>query len=447
MIDESNARACFEWAMHEARKQSVRDLEMALCASESALTRFANNTIHQNVSDESRSASIRVAIGQRTARVSTNRLDEASIRRATAQAIELARANEEDPGLPPMAMPEDIVPVDRWDEATAALPAESRAGAVREAIAAITTRHASAAGIFSNERSTQTLLNSNGVFARHNETGAGFSVTATATDSSGWAKASSVRASDIDTLALAKSAAEKAVLSKTPRRMEPGMYRVILEPAAVLDLVGQIFADCSATALDEERSFLNGRLGQRIFAANITIRDDVRHPLQNGAPFDGEGVPRRGLTLFENGHPREMPYSRTAALRNGHSPTGHGYALPNDVGESPSNIVVEGGSATMPELMAKLGQGILVTRLWYIREVDPFRKVMTGMTRDGTFLVEDGEIQHGLHNFRFNISVVDLLNAVEAMTPSSRSTGEESFDMVVPAMLVAQFPFTEVTLF
>jgi predicted Zn-dependent protease len=153
------------------------------------------------------------------------------------------------------------------------------------------------------------------------------------------------------------------------------------------------------------------------------------------------------LTLFEDGHPREMPYSRTAASRDGSIPTGHGYALPNDAGESPANVVIEGGSASMPELMRKLGRGILVTRLWYIREVDPFRKVMTGMTRDGTFFVDDGEIQHGLHNFRFNVSVVDLLNAVEAMTASARSSGEESFDMVVPAMLVAEFPFTEVTLF
>lgn len=447
MIDESNARTCFEWAMREARRQSVRDVEMGLHASESALTRFANNTIHQNVSEESRGASIRVAIGQRTARVSTNRLDEASIRRATAQAIELARANEEDPGLPAMALPEAFEAVDRWDAATAYLSAEARASSVCEAIGAVTTCQAIAAGICSNERSTQILLNSNGLFARHDETGAAFSVTATASDSSGWAKASAVRASDIDTLALARSAAEKAALSKAPRRMEPGVYRVILEPAAVLDLVGQIFADCCATAIDEERSFLNGRFTERLFGANITIRDDVHHPLQNGEPFDGEGVARRTLALFENGYPREMPYSRTAALKIGRPPTGHGYALPTDLGESPANIVIEGGSATMAELMAGLGRGILVTRLWYIREVDPYRKVMTGMTRDGTFFVDGGEIQHGLHNFRFNVSVIDLLNAVEAMTQPARASGEESFDMVVPAMLVSEFAFTEVTVF
>ncbi|MBM3756097.1 MAG: TldD/PmbA family protein [Acidobacteria bacterium] len=444
MIDESKARAWFDWALHEARKHSVGDVEMSLHASESALTRFANNTIHQNVSDESGAASIRVAIGKRTARVSTNRLDEASLRRATSQAIDLARANEEDPGLPPMAPPEAIAPVDRWDAETATLSAEARAGAVREAIGAIA---GSAAGIYSSERSTQFLLNSNGVFARHDETGATFSVTATASDSSGWAKASAVPVGDIDTLALARSASEKAARSKTPRRMDPGVYRVILEPAAVLDLVGQIFGDCSATALDEERSFLNGRFNERIFGSNITIRDDVRHPLQDGAPFDGEGVARRALTLFESGYPREMPYSRPAALRAGRPATGHGYALPNDVGESPVNVVIEGGSSTMPELMAKLGRGILVTRLWYIREVDPIRKVMTGMTRDGTFFVDGGEIQRGVRNFRFNVSVVDLLNAVEAMTAPGRASGEESFDMVVPAMLVAEFPFTEVTMF
>mgnify|MGYP003340186890 CR=1 FL=1 len=280
-------------ARGEARAHGVSDVEVYLAAEESSLTRFANNGIHQNVSEQSRMISIRVAIGQRTARATTNRF--ANIREATRSAIALARASEPDANLLPLYHPAAIEPVQRWDEATANFTPQARAEAVRDAIAAVASVGHIAAGIFEPSRSSQILANSNGLFARHDETGATFSITATAADSSGWAKASAVRASDLDPVRLARSAAEKATRSAKPRRLEPGKYCVLLEPAAVLDFAGQIFADCTATALEEERSFLTGRMDQQIFGSNITIHDDVRHPLQDGAPFDGEGVPRQPL--------------------------------------------------------------------------------------------------------------------------------------------------------
>ena len=444
-MTDTQAREWFDIARVEARAHGVDDVEVYLAAEESSLTRFANNGIHQNVSEESRAISIRVAVGQRTARATTNRF--ANIREATKSAIALARASEPDANLLALYEPSPVTPVMRWDEATASYSPQARAETVREAIACVAAAGQVAAGIFETSRSTQILVNSNGVFARHDETGATFSITATAADSSGWAKASAVAAGDLDPVRLARSAAEKAARSAKPRRMEPGKYRVLLEPAAVLDFVGQIFGDCTATALEEERSFLTGRMSQQLFGKNISIYDDVRHPLQDGAPFDGEGVPRQTLTLFADGVLGEMPYGRAAALRAGRAPTGHGLSLPSEGGESVGNIVIAGGTESREALLAKLGTGILVTRLWYIREVDPFRKVMTGMTRDGTFLVEDGQIVCGLHNFRFNESVIDVLQRVEAMSASERASGEEAFDMVVPAMLVNDFSFNEVTLF
>jgi predicted Zn-dependent protease len=399
------------------------------------------------VNEESRGLSIRVVVDGRTARSSTNRVAAESIRAATARAIALARASEPDDRLLPLYEPLPILPVDRWDSATASLSPGDRGEAVRAAIAEVQAMQQTAAGIFSSAASGHALLNSRGVFARHDETGAVFSITATAADSSGWAKASSVRAADLNAIALARRAATKAAQSASPVTMAPGEYTVVLEPAAVLDLVGQIFADVSATALEEERSFLTGRVNERLFGENITIHDDVRHPLQDGEPFDGEGVPRQTLTLFDRGTPTQIPYSRGSAHRAGKEATGHGYPLPNEVGEGPSNIVIAGGSFTLDELIRTMSRGILVTRLWYIRETDPYRKAMTGMTRDGTFLIDNGEIARGIHNFRFNVSVVDLLNRVEAMTAPVRASGEEAPDMVVPAMLVRDFPFTEVTLF
>lgn len=447
MITNERAQAWFDVAASAAREMGVKDVEMWLAEGEESLTRFANNGIHQNVCEESRGISIRVQEDGRTARVSTNKVSDDDIARAARQAVAMARASAVDETLLAMYGGQPIMPVARWDEATAELTPGARAEAVREAIGAIAGLGQTAAGIYSSESGVSILMNSEGVFARHEETMAVFSVTATAGDSSGWAKGSAVRCGDLDTLAMARSAAEKARASAGPRVMEPGAYTVVLEPAAVLDFVGQIFGDCGGTALAEERSFLNGREAERVFGSNITIRDDVRHALQNGAPFDGEGVARQPLDLFVNGVPREMAYSRVAARKVGKQATGHGFALPNESGEMPVNIVMEGGVYSLEELVRKMKRGILVTRLWYIREVDPFQKMLTGMTRDGTFLVEDGEIVCGVRNFRFNESVVSLLQRVEAMSRPVRASGEEAFDMVVPALLAHEFHFSEVTKF
>jgi predicted Zn-dependent protease len=222
---------------------------------------------------------------------------------------------------------------------------------------------------------------------------------------------------------------------------------VILEPAAVLDLAGQMFGDFSATAIRDGRSFLADRIGASLFGSNITVDDDAAHPLQAGAPFDAEGVPRRRLSLVENGVVRDVAYSRQAAALAGATPTGHGFPLPNEYGEAPTNIVFAGGATPLDEMVASTGRGVLVTRFWYIREVDPYRKIFTGMTRDGTFLVEGGEVVAGIRNFRFNQSLIEMLSNVEALSPAVRASGEETFDMVVPAMKVRDFNFTETTTF
>jgi len=226
-----------------------------------------------------------------------------------------------------------------------------------------------------------------------------------------------------------------------------GRYTVVLEPAAVLDLVGQTMGDFSATAIGDGRSFLNDRIGKKIFGDNITIYDDAWHAGQAGAPFDGEGVPRRRLTLVDRGVVREIAYCRKAAAAAGVEPTGHGFPLPNEYGESPANVVIEGGETPVEQMIAATGRGELVTRFWYIREVDPYEKIFTGMTRDGTFLVEDGRVTAGLRNFRFNQGLMEMLSNVEALSAAVRASGEETFDMVAPAMRVRGFNFTEVTRF
>ncbi len=430
-----------------ARAAGVTEVEAILGANDYALTRFANNAIHQNVSETTNYLSVRVIVDHRTARASTNRLDDASVDEVVRQAIAITRAATPDPDLPPLAGPASVPAVDRFSASTAATTPAGRAAAVAAAIRVVEAAGQTAAGIFSTGQSAEALLNSNGLFAYYFDSAAQFSITAMAGNSSGWAKQSSPRCEEIDTLALAMQASKKATLSAEPREAPPGRYTVVLEPAAVLDLTAQMYGDFSATAMRDQRSFLNDRMGAKLFGENITIRDDVYHPLQSGAPFDGEGVPRKRLALVERGVPHQLTYSRESARLDRQEPTGHGFPLPNEYGEAPLNIVIEGGDTSVEQMVASTGRGILVTRLWYIREVDPYEKIMTGMTRDGTFLIENGKLHCGLRNFRFNQGLIELLSNVESLSPSVRASGEEGFDMVVPAMKVQNFNFTEVTRF
>jgi predicted Zn-dependent protease len=188
-------------------------------------------------------------------------------------------------------------------------------------------------------------------------------------------------------------------------------------------------------------------MGKPLFGKNISIVDDVYHPLQLGAPFDGEGMPRQRVSLIEKGVPRHLVYSRASAKKAGKKPTGHGFGLPNEYGEAPMNLVFGGGDSSVEKMVAGTDRGMLVTRVWYIREVDPYEKVMTGMTRDGLFLVENGKVTTAVRNFRFNQSLIELLQNVQEMGRSVRATAEEAFEMVVPAMKVAGFHFTEPTKF
>jgi len=251
----------------------------------------------------------------------------------------------------------------------------------------------------------------------------------------------------LDPEELALRAVAKAVGTGHPREIEPGRYTVILEPAAVLDLVGFLFYDFSATAVADKRSCLNERMDKKVMGENVTLWDDVGHPLQLGPPYDGEGMPRQKVLLVVRGVPRNLVYSRATARKMKKKPTGHGLSLPNEYGEAPVNLVLEGGTTSLQEMIASTDRGILVTRLWYIREVDPYEKVMTGMTRDGTFLVENGRVTGGIKNMRFNQGVLELLSNVEMLGPAVRGAGEEAMEMVVPAMKVRNFHFTEVTKF
>ena len=438
---------CQEIFAEILRYSDADETELILAGGSSELTRFANNTIHQNVAEEGYSLSVRTVYGSRTARASTNKFDSESLRRVVAEASSLTRQQQPDPELLPMPGPQEYRPVERYFEATAAVTPAERAQAVRRAIEIAEKSGQTAAGTFSTSAGMQAIFNSRGLAGYYLDTLAEFSITTLAEDSSGWAKKTAPDVREIDTDALATRSSETANKSRAPKELPPGKYATILEPAAVLDLLGFMFWDFSGQAVRDQRSFLTDRLGKKLFGENIHIADDAYHPLQFGAPFDGEGVARTSVSLVEGGVPKGLTYARQTAKAMGVEPTGHGFPLPNEVGEAPLNIVFAGGQHSAPEMIASTERGVLVTRMWYIREVDPYKKILTGMTRDGTFYIEDGKVQHGIRNFRFNQSLIELLNCVEMLGPAERASGEESAPMVVPALKVSEFNFTEVTKF
>jgi predicted Zn-dependent protease len=467
MLTQNQAAGIFD----RIKKLSTADeVEVLFSGGRFALTRFANNTIHQNVEDENHVVSVRTVFDGRTARATTNKFDDEGLRRVVESSEALAKVQHPDQDLLPMpdsceamgSADEGVrstqVPA-RYFEQTAALTPQLRAQGVKKIVEVAQKHKLTSAGIYSSSESVEGIFNSRGLSHWHTQTLAEVSITMLGADSSGWQKANSPDLTNVNPLTMAETAAKKALDSARPAEFPAGKYTVILEPSAALDIVGFMFWDYSGMSILDQRSFLTGRIGDKLFGENITIWDDVTHPLQTGSPFDGEGMRRLRLPLVENGVVKRVVYARATAERMKRSeqkdkvgpigPTGHGFPLPNEMGEMPLNIVFAPpqNPQTLDEMIASTERGVLVTRLWYIREVDPYEKIVTGMTRDGTFLVEGGRIKQGVRNFRFNESLIHMLSNVETMSAPLRACGEESFDMVVPAMKIRDFNFTEVTKF
>src|SRR6266536_189858 len=440
MLDKNQAADLFAKLKQHS---SADEIELFIYGGHSALTRFANNTIHQNVAEDNVGISVRTVFAGRTARATTNKLDDESLKRVVMSSENLAKVQQPDPDLWPMAhgvADASISVPSRYFEQTAALEPGHRADVVKKIVAVAEKHRLTTAGIFSSSKYFEGIFNSQGLSQWHTQTSSEISITMLGDDSSGWQKANSPDVANLDGMGLAEIAAGKAAGTAHPREIPAGKYTVILEPAAVLDMAGFMFWDFSGMAILDQRSFLNQRVGTKVFGDNIHIWDDVTHPLQSGSPYDGEGVPRQRLPLVENGVVKRLTYARATAAKMQSSefkdtvgpvaPTGHGFLLPNEMGEAPMNIVFGAPSdpKTKEQMIASTERGILVTRLWYIREVDPYQKILTGMTRDGTFYLEDGKIQYGIRNFRFNESLMHMFSNVEQIGTPVRASGEESFD-------------------
>jgi len=410
--------------------------------------RFADNQMSTSGVTDDASISIASVIGKKRASVSTNDVSPEGLARAVAQSEALARLAPDDPELMPELGPQTYATIPAWFDSTANLSAEERARAALTALEpARRAKDLTVAGYIDCSNGATALGTSAGLFAYHRGTVANYTLTVRTNDGtgSGWIGADENDFSKIDFAGIATRAIEKARASRNPQAIEPGRYTVIFEPQAVSDLIGSVRGAMNARAADEGRSPFSVRgggtkLGERIMDARVTLLTDPADPQILGTPFDGDGLPTGRQVWVENGVLKQLAYTRYWAQRKGVPPTGGGGG--GFGGGGGGGLKMLGGDSSLADMIKTTDRAVLVTRLWYLRAVDQRTLVYTGLTRDGTFLVENGKISRSIKNFRFNDSPLFLLNNLEAVGPSVRVAEGGS---VVPALKARDFSFTSLS--
>jgi len=426
---------------------NAEQTEVLVGSGDSALTRFTHETSNQNVASDDTGVSVRAIVDGRTGVAQTNRRDDASLRDVAARALEMAKLAPADPLAPllPAGGPASAPP-GSYDEATAVASADRRAQMCEAIFRAAEHAGYWSAGYAATSANGITIANTSGALASFDGTSASVNVKMNAPDSTGFAEAHATALGEIDAGATGAAAVEKARSSAAPRSVDPGEWTVLLEPAAVGELLSYIVPHFSAQAFEEGSSFFSDGLDQTYFSENVSLKDDYAHPLSPGMPFDYEGQPTMRLPLVEHGVVRNFVTDSYYAKRLDRPNTGHALPAPNAFGPYPLHVVLEAGTKPFEQLVAETKRGLLITRFWYIRTVDQKKAIVTGMTRDGTFLIEDGKIAGGVRNLRFNQSIVEALQRCECSNRQTR-TGGYAYSLVTPAVKIERFSFTSTTEF
>jgi predicted Zn-dependent protease len=422
------------------------EAEALVSVDHARLTRFANSEIHQNVAETNGALNLRVAIGKRVGVASSNRLDEDGLRRLAETAVAIARNSAE---LEDWAgLPEPTPITDRpagWAAGTAEATPELRAEGVRAVIAAADAAGVRAFGSFSTSAEHLAIVSSHGIHAVGGRTTAQLlSVMMAADGGSGYAEQAGVDVASIDPAAIGREAAEKARASANPVAVDPGDWTVVLEEYAVVDILSMLaYMGFSGLAVLEERSFAEP--GKRIGSELVTIVDDAAEPGAMPMAFDYEGVAKQRVVLVERGVCRDVVWDHQTAARAGRQSTGHGLPAPNSYGPFPLNLVMSPGRTARDELVGGMERGLLITRFHYTNPVHPKLAIVTGMTRDGTFLVEDGKIVGPVRNLRFTQSYLEALAGTVAVGRERRTIRGDFGGVLVPPIRVEGWTFTGAT--
>ena len=444
--DPTEALRLAERVVQAAEAAGATEAEALVVAGESALTRFANSEIHQNVASAEVLVNLRFVRGSRVGVASSGRMDDAGIGALVERAGDIA-ANVEEledwAGLPEADTVEPL-PV-AWSDGTASATPELRADGARAVIAAADEAGVTAFGSFATEAEAVAVASSKGIRAAERRTTSQLlTVTMGPDDGTGYAEHCAVDATTIDAAAIGREAAQRARASRNPVAVDPGDYPVVLHHYAVVDLLDMLgYLGFSALAVQEDRSFFEP--GKRVASPLVTIADDGRDPAGLPMGFDAEGVPKQRLALLDAGVCRDLAFDAQTAARVGRRSTGHGLPAPNPWGPFPTNMVMAAGDASFDELVGGLDRGLLVTRFHYTNPVHGKKLIITGMTRDGTFLVEGGRIVGPVRNLRFTMSYLDALAGVEAVSRERRCVKGFLGGSVVPAVRLASFSFTGAT--
>ncbi|OGO58717.1 MAG: hypothetical protein A2Z32_13485 [Chloroflexi bacterium RBG_16_69_14] len=421
----------------------MTEAEALVMAEDSALTRFANSEIHQNVAETNVTINLRVVVGKRIGVASSGRTDEEGLRRLAEHAAAIARVVEELDDWGGLPGPTEVrgVPA-AYSRATAEATPEFRAEAVRTVIGAADDARVTAYGSFATGTESTAVANSKGARAAGTRTTSQFiTVSMGPGGGTGYAEAAAVDASTIDAAAIGREAAGKARATTDAVSIEPGDYPVVLEEYAVVDLLDMLgYLGFSALAVQEERSFFEP--GRRIGSDLVTIVDDGYDAAGLPLWFDYEGVAKQRVLLVERGVCRGIVYDAQTAARAGVASTGHGLPAPNPWGPFPLNMIMDAGVSSREELIGGLDRGLLVTRFHYTNPVHPKLAIVTGMTRDGTFLVEDGELVGPVKNLRYTQSYLDALAGIVAVARERKTLKGFLGGVVVPAVRIDGWTFT-----
>lgn len=423
--------------MEKAMSFSTADAcEINLEGSESGNIRYARNSVSTAGHRSNQTLVVQSNFGKKMGTATIDEFDDESLKRVVARAEELAKLSPENPEFMEPLGPQQYQKAINYSEATANITPEFRAEVANSSIEPAAARDVTAAGFLDDSSGFSAMMNSNGLFAYNKETNLEFTVTMRTNDGtgSGWVTRDVNDVSKFDAAEASKIAIDKAVLSREAKAIEPGKYTVILEPSAGLGLLNGLGGAINARQADEGRSFMSKegggtKIGEKIVDERVNLWSDPLNPEVPSATWNGAGQPLNKTSWIENGVVKNLAYSRYWAEQKGVEPV-----------PFPSNFIMGGGDASLDELIKSTKKGILVTRLWYIRSVDPQTLLYTGLTRDGTFYIENGAIKHPVKNFRFNESPIIMLNNLETLGKQVRVDGN-----LIPYMKIRDFTFTSLS--
>ncbi|MBO6531879.1 MAG: TldD/PmbA family protein [Muricauda sp.] len=410
--------------------------EINLSGRNSGNIRYARNTVSTAGYQSNQSLVVQSSFGKKVGTATIDEFDDASLEKVVRRAEELAQLSPENPEFMPPLGPQTYDEAITYKESTANITPEYRAEVANSSIVPAAAKDVTAAGFLDDSAQFSAMINSNGLFAYNQSTNVDFTVTMRTNDGtgSGWVTRDYNDIDKFDAAEASKIAIDKAVMSREARAIEPGKYTVILEPAASADLLRNMFGSFNARSADEGRSFMSAKdggnkLGQKIVDERVNLWSDPLHPDVPTSTWNGAGQPLKKTSWIENGVVKNLAYDRYWAKQKGVEPV-----------PFPSNAIMEGGDESLEDMIKGTKKGILVTRFWYIRSVDPQTLLYTGLTRDGTFYIENGQIKFPVKNFRFNESPIIMLNNLESLGQQVRVNGN-----LIPYMKIRDFTFTSLS--